>query len=129
MQKTRLVRKAQVERLIRHYKPLVGLSDWDHQLSIDQSSKGDDVAAVLARPRERTFYMVFAPRVFASKVGPFTTLEGTVLHELLHVCLWPLLAASAGEPSERANWVSEWLEEPFVDPMARTLARYLPRPH
>lgn len=128
MKRQKLVSKAQVKKVIDHYRRYLGLSDWEYRLTIDQSSKGDDVAAVIAVPRERYFYIVFAPRVFAKRENPLTTLEGTVLHELIHVALWPVLSAHGKDDVERAKWASEYLEEPFVDPLSRMLAKYLPKP-
>lgn len=123
-----LVRKAEVELLVRHYKPYLGLADWGHVVSMDMGREGESVASVMAKPHQKTFIVVFAPRVFAASKDRFLTLEGAVLHELLHVCIWPMLAAVSKGPQRNIQWAIDHLEEPFVDGLARTLARYLPKP-
>jgi hypothetical protein len=133
--KPALVTRAEVVRCIEHYRKFLGLSDWQHKLVMDMSGKGDAMATVVARPSRRTFCMVFAPRCFADGAANeqtgVVTLENTVLHELLHVLLWPLvegIAPDAQEEVDTAGAIRVVLEEPIVDPLARVLARYLPKP-
>lgn len=134
MKRQKLVRKSEVEAVVQHYKPLLGLSAWQHFIVMDMSSKGDCIASALAQPDQLTFSLVFAPRCFANdivKQPRVTSLAGTIIHELLHVALWPLvsgLAEGCTYSADEIHRIRELLEEPLVDPLSRTLARYLPKP-
>lgn len=134
MKRDKLVKKAEVDKVVRHYKPFLGLSSWEHFIVMDMSAKGDCIASALAQPDQLTFSLVFAPRCFANdmiKQPRVTSLTGTIIHELLHVALWPLvsgLAEGSTYSADEIHRIRELLEEPLVDPLSRVLAKYLPRP-
>lgn len=128
-----LVRKAEVERYVLHYKRHLRMADWDHELTIGRG-KPDEAASVQPDIGRKIFYLTFFPRTFADpELGADRsfTLEAVIIHELLHVIFAPVYYATAIEAEmkmENFKLIQKHLEEPMIDTLARVLARYLPRP-
>jgi hypothetical protein len=75
--------KEALERMARHWQPILGLQNWTIRVELVEFTRESQSGDVKVDDVSKTALVLMTKR-------PFRNEEQVLLHELLHVVLWPL---------------------------------------
>lgn len=113
---------AEARSHLRYWQTVLGLDPWEIQLNVSYALSSPDAEAEVGVQWEQEFACVniLAPEVYrALRLPQVQDVEHAVVHELLHILLWPLNPAEGDE-------LRHQIFEQIINRLARALvyARY-----
>ena len=111
--------KSQIERYIRKWVPIVGLSHWDVKVGYNLKKNSPTFAMATTHYKYNELYLDFNLYKIRDELSTMDT-EKLVLHELCHA---PLAALSASATGHRSEKMVSYLDEQATSTMAQALWR------
>ncbi|HEX7022422.1 MAG TPA: hypothetical protein VF171_06155 [Trueperaceae bacterium] len=118
--------KEALEMLAEQWKPLLGLGEWTVRVDLVDFTRSWQQGDVKVDPVAKEALILMART-------PFRNEEQTLLHELVHVVLWPLdqacmdLAEGVGEPGSREQELAKSMVFRALEPVTEQVTQALLR--
>lgn len=111
--------KSQIDRYIRKWVPIIGLSHWDIKIGYKSDKESKVYATATTHYKYNELYIEFnVPKVL--EIGSRIEVEKLVLHELCHA---PLSALSCNATGHRSEKMVSYLDEQATSTFAQAIWR------